>query len=422
MLIALVTRTAPISAHEWSRLATVESLVERHTYELDNSYFANTRDKIFNHGHFYSHQPPLLATIEAPIYGALHAAGLRFANNAPFDWAFYLFVLFTNGLAFALTVIVLDSVFALVAIPAGARAFYALVLPLGTWLFPYGAVSDNHGIAALLLAFALYQLLAIELRGGSVRRCWLLGGALGFLSAIEILPLVSYVPLVAVYVARREDLHHRPKLVALGIAFLLPLLAHAAINVPITGDVIPAGFHFELFNYPGSPFDASSLSGDLKIRPVAELIGYANQAMFTRKGFFTLAPVMGLGLLVGVLGWNWWRRFRSVRLVLIAGTMASLAVSLLTTNNFGGVAVGFRHATYLTPAFLILLLPVLTGRRSLARAASVAIGVITAGSAALLLVYAVRWPWEDLIFPLSKPLGPWQSYIPVVGHVLTNIP
>lgn len=86
-----------MSAHEWSRLATVESLVERHTYTLDESSFANTRDKIFNHGHFYSHQPPLLATVEAPIYGALHAAGLRFSNNAPFNWAFYLFVLFTNG-------------------------------------------------------------------------------------------------------------------------------------------------------------------------------------------------------------------------------------------------------------------------------------------------------------------------------------
>lgn len=422
MLIALVTRTAPISAHEWSRLATVESLVERHTYELDNSNFANTRDKIFNHGHFYSHQPPLLATLEAPVYGALHAAGLRFANNAPFDWAFYLFVLFTNGLTFALTVVVLDGVFGLMAMPAGPRALYALVLPLGTWLFPYGAVTNNHGIAALLLAFALYQLLAIEVRGGSTRRCWLLGGALGVLSAIEILPLVSYVPLVALYVARREDLRHRPQLVALGISFLLPLLAHAAINVPITGDVLPAGFHFELFNYPGSPFDASSLSGDVKIRPVAELVAYANQAMFTRKGFFTLAPVMGLGLIVGICGWSWWRRFRGVHLVLIAGTLASLAVSLLTTNNFGGVAVGFRHATYLAPAFLILLLPVLTSREGWARAASVGIGAVAAGSAVLLLVYAVRWPWEDLIFPLSKPLGPWQSYLPVVGHVFTNIP
>jgi len=421
LLIALVTRTSPISAHEWSRLATVESLVERQTYELDGSSFANTRDKIFNRGHFYSHQPPLLATIEAPIYGLLHAAGLRFANNAPFDWAFYLFVLFTNGLAFALTVVVLDSVFALAAIPGRTRAFYALVLPLGTWLFPYGAVTNNHGIAALLLAFALYQLLAIEVRGGSVRRCWFLGGGLGVLSAIEILPLVSYVPLVAVYVARRDD-RRRPQLVALGAAFLLPLVAHAALNIPITGDVVPAGFHFELFNYPGSPFDASTLSGDVKMRPLPELLHYATEAMFTRKGFFTLAPVMLIGLLSGVLGWTWWRRFRGVHVILVAGTLASLTVSLLTTNNFGGVAVGFRHATYLAPAFLILLLPVLASRQQWGRAAAAAIGVLAAGSAVVLIVYAVRWPWEDLVFPLSKPLGPWQSYIPVVGHVLTNVP
>ncbi len=88
LLIALVTRTAPMSAHEWSRLATVESLVERHTYMVDDSSFANTRNKIFNHGHFYSHQPSVLATIEAPVYWVIHAFGLRLSNNAPFDWAF----------------------------------------------------------------------------------------------------------------------------------------------------------------------------------------------------------------------------------------------------------------------------------------------------------------------------------------------
>ena len=396
--------------------------MERHSYALDGSRFADTRDKIFNHGRFYSHQPPLLATLEAPLYWVIYAAGLQFSNNAPFDWAFYLFVLFTNGLAFALTVVVLDSVFALAAIPAPARAFYALVLPLGTWLLPYGAVSDNHGISALLLAFVIYLLLAIETRGPSLWRCWLLGGAMGLASVIEVLPLVSFVPLVAVHLAVRADPRRRAHLLAAGVAFLLPLLAHAALNVPITGDVVPAGLHFELFDYPGSPFDATTLSGDVKVRPVAELFGYANEAMFTRKGFFTLAPVMFIGLLSGVLGWRWWRRFRGVHLVLIAGTLASLAVSLLTTNNFGGVAVGFRHATYLAPAFLILLLPVLASRQRWVNAASGAIAVMAIGSAVVLTVYAVRWPWDDLILPLAKPLGPWQSYLPVVGHVLTGVP
>jgi hypothetical protein len=421
LLIALVTRTSPISAHEWSRLATVESLVERQTYELDGSSFADTRDKIFNRGHFYSHQPPLLATIEAPVYAVLHAAGLRFSNNAPFNWAFYLFVLFTNGLAFALTVVVLDRVFALVAIPGRARAFYALMLPLGTWLLPYGAVSDNHGVSALLLAFAIYLLLAIETHGAGLWRYGLLGGAMGLVSVIEVLPLVSFVPLVAVHLASRADARGPANLLVTAVAFLLPLLAHAALNIPITGDVIPAGFHFELFNYPGSPFDASTLSGDVKMRPAGELFTYANEAMFTHKGFFTLAPVMLIGLLAGILGWTWWRRFRGVHLVLVGGTVASLAVSLLTTNNFGGVAVGFRHATYLAPAFVILLLPVLASRQW-ARAAASAIGLVAGGSAVVLMVYAVRWPWEDLVFPLNKPLGPWQSYMPVVGHLLTNVP
>ena len=58
--VALFTKTAPGSAHEYSRFGTVESLVERGTLQLDDSIFIGTVDKIFRDGHYYSHQPPLL--------------------------------------------------------------------------------------------------------------------------------------------------------------------------------------------------------------------------------------------------------------------------------------------------------------------------------------------------------------------------
>ena len=77
-VIALLTKTTPESAHEYSRLGTVESLVQRQTFQLDDSTFIDTLDKIFRGGHYYSHQPPLLALIEAPVYWGLHLPGARF--------------------------------------------------------------------------------------------------------------------------------------------------------------------------------------------------------------------------------------------------------------------------------------------------------------------------------------------------------
>ena len=78
-------------------------------------------------------------------------------------------------------------------------------------------------------------------------------------------------------------------------------------------------------------------------------------------------------LVAGLAGWRWWARARGVQLTLLVGSLVSLAVSLLTTNNFGGVAVGFRHATYLAPAMVVLLLPVVAGTRPAARLASLAV-------------------------------------------------
>jgi hypothetical protein len=251
LLVALMTKTSPESAHEFSRLGTVDSIVERGTYQLDDSIFIGTLDKVFRNGHFYSHQPPPLATLEAPVY-------------------------------------------------------------------------------------------------------W--------------------------------------------------------------GDVIPAGFHHELFNYPGSVFDESSLSGSLKHHSLQALGGYAWQALFAGKGYFTFAPVLGLGLIVGVAGWTWWARARGVQLVLLGGVATSLVVSLLMTNNFGGGAVGFRHATYLAPAMLTLLLPVLVDRRPATRAGALAVATVGGISVVVLLRFSVRDPWSSLSLP-PGPVGPWETYVPMVAKV-----
>ena len=62
---------------------------------------------------------------------------------------------------------VFSRLLGLAGVPPPARDFYAFVLPLGTWLFPYAIVTNNHGVSGLLLAVTAYLLLALEWRGAT---------------------------------------------------------------------------------------------------------------------------------------------------------------------------------------------------------------------------------------------------------------
>jgi hypothetical protein len=415
VVVALLTKTDPQSAHEYSRLGTVESIVDRGTYQLDGSTFIETVDKIYRDGHFYSHQLPLLATVETPVYWVLSLPGTRFNNRGRFVMT-YAFSLLTNGLALALTMILFARLLALAGALPPYRDWLAALLILGTWLLPYGLVSNNHGISGLLLMLLAYLLLLIAWQGVTDRRAIAIGAVLGLLVTIELLPIVSFVPLALIYVGAQGGVRVRTmSIVAIGA--ILPLVAHAVINIRITGDVIPAGFHHELFNYPGTFFDGSSLSGGLKHGGVGEVAAYAWASLFGGKGFFTFAPVLLLAAIAGVARWRWWSRARGVHLVLGGGILLSLAASLLTTNNYGGEAVGFRHAAYLSPAFLVLLTPWIVDATRGVRSARYTVIAVAAVSCMLMLLLAVRNPWKPLSLQTAT-IGTWDEYLPIVAKVV----
>lgn len=411
-VVALLTKTDPQASQ--SRLGTIESIVDRGTYRLDDSTFIHTIDKVYRDGHFYSHQPPLLSTLEAPVYWLLHLSGARFHNRGKFVIT-YAFTLLTNGLALALTVLVFADILAMASIGPPFKYALAALLPLGTWLLPYGLVTNNHGISGLLMTVLIWLLLKVEWQGGTRARAFAIGAVLGLLSGIEILPIVSFVPVTLIYVLSRRDLDSRARLLcATGLA--IPLLAHAVINIRITGDVIPAGFHTEMFRFEGSGFDEASLTGTWKHASIGAAADYAWHSLFAGKGFFVFAPLCLIGLAGGLLEWRWWHaRARGVHAVLVIGAGLSLAAALLTTNNFGGAAVGFRHAVYLSPVFAVWLLPWIAAESPARRQAAI---VAVAGvSAAVLLLFAVPEPWSALTLSAAPP-GTWDQYVPIVARLV----
>ncbi|MGH9382871.1 MAG: hypothetical protein ACRD2N_01055 [Vicinamibacterales bacterium] len=416
-IVAAFTRTSATSSHEWSRLGTIDSIVQRGSYELETSRFHGTTDKIFFNGHYYSHQPPLLPTLEAPIYWILRQLGLQFWNSAPFDLAYYLFTILTNGAAFAFTVVLFDRVLGLAGIRWRWRVAAALLLPFGTWLFPYALVTNNHGMSAMALAWVTYLLLVISLRGATLARASLLGLSLGLISAIEVVPLVSFVPLACVFVATRSDMHGPRSLLAFTLGLLTPLAAHAVLNLPLTGDLLPGGFHTELFNYPGSRFTPDTLTGQFNHPSIGAFLDYGWRALVSEKGYFTYAPVLLIGLVGAFLGLRRWGEARGAYRVLLWGSTVSLVVSLLMTNNLGGVAVGFRHSVFICPALLALLAPVFADSSAASRAAKTIAHVVAGISVVALLVFAVPQPWSQLRIPPDVTSVSWRQYVPVIAYV-----
>ncbi len=60
------------STNDASRMASIESLVHRQTWQIDGSPFAHTLDKIKVGDAFYSTKPPLLSFVGAGVYGLLY--------------------------------------------------------------------------------------------------------------------------------------------------------------------------------------------------------------------------------------------------------------------------------------------------------------------------------------------------------------
>jgi hypothetical protein len=80
LLAALLTRHGPVSWNDSSRMATIDSLVERHTFAIDGSSI-QTGDKYRYNGKFYSDKPAMLAVVGAGVALGLNVVGISLAHT-----------------------------------------------------------------------------------------------------------------------------------------------------------------------------------------------------------------------------------------------------------------------------------------------------------------------------------------------------
>jgi hypothetical protein len=371
MAMTIAVGSAADYAGGWndgSRLATVESLVDRHTLQIDASIFVavpteppfpyhesdrlslarGTCDKLLIDGRYYSDKSPVPALAMAGVYQLLQwTTGLRAADN-PRSFIRSM-TLASSGLAFVLAVwwiwtmalhLRLDLAWSLVLVTA---------FGLGTIALPYSRHVNNH---VLLLAAAAG--IMAHLAPGTPRRGWWLGTLAGIGYTIDlgagpmlVLALVAYLVL-----ATRRTL----VLAQFALAAFPWFMLHHAVNFAIGGTFCPANAVPQYLNWPGSPFNLSNMTGPLNHGP-GSLVVYSLALLFGKRGFL----FHNLPLLLALPGVVHLLRCRIAERSVIAFSLAWCVLTWLVysvaSTNYSGACCSIRwFVPLLAPGFFLVAL------------------------------------------------------------------
>ncbi len=414
------TRPEPEPTHgdnDRSRWATVRALVEQKTYavghrdsdpstgEYTDRGIAfedgwKTIDKVKNPAtdDFYSSKPPFLPTLVAGEYWLFHD-GLGWSiTDERHRWEIVPAILLTlNALPWAVALILLAWLLERHGRTDWGRLFVLAAACFGTFVTTFSVTLNNHTVAAWSALFAL----AAAMRIWSGSRCYFLYLFAGFFAAFTAcneLPAAAFA--VGLFVLL---LWESPRRALAGFlpAALVPVAAFFVTNYLALGEWLPA---YEKFGGPWYDYEGSYwkklVENPKGIDAAAHFESrgmYAFHLLVGHHGAFSLTPIFLLSLL-GMLAAVWrcatepaaLARDSAQTLADAAGSVTSppnrrgLALAGLLTlavtavvlvffimrpdgqRNYGGWTSAPRWLIWLTPLWLVTLLPVadwLAGRR-----------------------------------------------------------
>ena len=289
--LALILVGARPYAGGWndgSRLAAVESLLERETVRIDNSVFCQpaqsvrhghppyspaapfgddllkngTRDKLFIDGHFYSDKPAVISLLMAAGYRLGEFLGLPRPGERPDHFCWYL-TLLTSGLAYLLSLLSLYRLGAILELSRVMCVGWVASCGFATVALAYTRHVNNHILLlAVISSLCLHAvLLARAIPTGRIniwRLIWI-----GTLTGVGFnLDLGAGPPLVlavlgwAIYRCRRFF-----PVAIITVAALPWGVAWLGINNALGGTWKPIAMVPEFMTWPGSPFSPANMTG-----------------------------------------------------------------------------------------------------------------------------------------------------------------
>ncbi|MBX3274587.1 MAG: hypothetical protein KF729_30255 [Sandaracinaceae bacterium] len=361
-----------------SRLATVESLVHRGTFDITDSPFrAETVDYVRLDGRALSSKPPLLPVAAAALYAPLHALGLDIVDDL---WLVHRVLVFAFGtVPHALLLFAAFLWLRLVSPDPWARGWTFVMLCFGFLGAGYATTLNNHSVAAASAMGALYFTTKCVRSAAPAPRDLAAAGLL-----IGLSPTLDFLTAPLVLGASLMLLAHAPRAALVWAApiALLPLGAHLAATYAATGSVLPIYARNDLYRFEGGYWTAPR---DLDALDEPKWL-YTFHLLFGHHGLFLLTPILAYG------GWQAVLQIRAraalwrEALVVLAGLVLVAVAMIVRTPNYGGACVGFRWVIPFMPPLILFTVRWLEQTRSMWRgglAIAFAVSITTFVNAAI---------------------------------------
>lgn len=317
---------------------------------------------------YYSSKPPLLSTLVAGLYWLVKLLLGWTLDSHPF--AVVRAILFIVNLApFAVYLALIARLVERYGTTDWGRFYVLAAAGFATLLTPFQITFNNHTVGTYCVLFALVCLLKIwdeATQAPHDKPRWHWFSAAGLFASFAVcneLPALAFAAAVFavlfVYFPRRTALYFLP-------AALVPAMAFFAVNYIAVGQWRPAYSEFggPWYEYEGSHWRRPNVG---EIRPGIDFAGYketrityAFHVLAGHHGWFSLTPIWLLalaGLIAGCFnrrgGMPWF-----LAPMILAVSVVVIGFYLVKSDNYGGWTLGPRWLMWLTPLWLIFLLPV----------------------------------------------------------------
>ena len=417
------------SWNDGSRLAAVESLLDRGTLAIDDSMFVNpalspaghqpyppheadlrakgTLDKLHIRGYFHSDKPPVVSVVMAAMYAPAQWLGLAPAPDANPERFIWILTEATSVAAFAVTLLSMHLLGQRIGLAGWSHAVWFSALALGTFALAYTRHVNNH-ILQLAVA-AVWCLLSLRMADGDVHG-WksiglgkILGTALGFGYNLDLGsgPLMFAAAMLLLVVRVRKPL----PVITTALAASPWIVACHLTNWAIGGVTGPLNAQPEYLAWPGSPFSTGNMTGVMR-HTAGSFLLYAASLLGGKHGILTHnLPLMlclpALALIFRRGPWRW------ELLATLGWCGASWALYALMSNNHSGGSCSVRwFVPFLAPGFFLLAIYLKEHPESVADLA-----VLAGWGSILGLIMWTIGPWTVRMIP-----GLW----PIVGAALAS--
>ncbi len=441
VLIANLFAARPLmSANDRSRWATVWSLVERGTYqidEIDAQPAWSTIDKVQHDGHLYSSKPPLLSTIAAGIYwGLKRLGGYDLQRHTEETTQFVLFLL--SGIPTIASFIVFARLLKRLTDDETVQLLALATLCFGTLVTGYATTFNNHSLGAVCLVFLLGPLWRLNESSKSGKTCPLDFVLAGFWAAATVcceLP-AAVLGVLAFLLAARCSV--KKACLWFAPAALVPLAAYFVTNALATGGWKPfySFYGTEKYNFILNGVPSYWMNPRGLDRNLDGPFMYFVHCTIGHHGIFSLSPIF----LLSLVAWcrrDWWRAngarcFKWLSLGLTVGVLG-FYLSRTKNYNYGGNTFGLRWIIWLSPLWIVAMVPALQvavkSKRGLATTLVLLVVSVFSAQASAKNPWGESWLFHRLSIagwidysdpapelPYDRPIQTWFAELPGARH------